>query len=138
MSDNLTSIGGAWVSYTPTITVGGTAITLGNGTIDAAYKLLGDKTCAIRVTLSVGSSTSLGTGTVNIGLPSGASAKSSSNGLGPGTFMTSAPYGMGAWFNTSQTQLALIISGGSGQATVASLGLTSGSVLRLGGIYEVG
>ena len=132
---DLRVIGGAWTSYTPTVAAGGTAITLGNGSLDAAYKMIGDKTCVFRVTLVVGSSTSLGTGTVTVTLP--VSAKSTTNGLAPGSFATLSPNGAGVWLNTSQTQVSLLLAGATSLGTIASLGLVSGTVVRLGGTFEV-
>lgn len=133
MSDNLTAIGGAWTSYTPTITCGGTAITLGNGAIDAAYKVMGDKTVFFRVSFSVGSTTALGSGTVQVTLPT--SARSTSTGHAVGAYVITGPtIQNGSWRNTSTTAIQFYAGGVVG--SVGSMGLASGSVLLINGLYE--
>jgi hypothetical protein len=54
---------GVWTSYTPTIS----GMSIGNGTIQAAYSQIG-KTVIVRIYLSWGS-TSTNSGTIYIGLP---------------------------------------------------------------------
>lgn len=58
----------AWTSFTPALSTENGTWTIGNGTIEAAYKLIG-KTCHFRAKITVGSTTSIGAGTLNIGLP---------------------------------------------------------------------
>lgn len=132
MSDDLSLIGGAWTAYNPTINTGGVTITLGNGSIDAAFKLVGDKTVFWRVSYVVGSSTIMTAGNVTVGLPT--PAKSTATGHALGVYATSGPLSDGVWRNISTTTVALF--SGSSQQTVASLGLVSGSVLFLNGTYE--
>lgn len=57
-----------WVSFTPDLSTESGTWTLGNGSIEAAYKLIG-KTCHFRAKIVIGSTTSIGAGTLNIGLP---------------------------------------------------------------------
>jgi hypothetical protein len=64
----------AWTSYTPTLRTESGTVTLGNGSLSGAYKLIG-KTCFFRAQFVVGSSTSIGADGIIIGLP--AAAKSS-------------------------------------------------------------
>lgn len=82
-------LGGAWTPYTPSWT----GVTVGNGTLDAAYRVLG-KTLTGRVRLTLGS-TSAVTGSVFVGLPpatpAGGSAYPTLSNLGNFTcFDTSA------------------------------------------------
>jgi len=59
----------AWTSYTPTWTsAGGTNPTLGNGTITGKYKQRG-KVVDVRITLTVGSTSTIGTGIYLFSLP---------------------------------------------------------------------
>ena len=59
-----------WVSYTPTWSSSGTQPSVGNGTIQGFWKRVGD-TGFYRIILSVGTTTSLGTGTYIFSIPSG-------------------------------------------------------------------
>lgn len=58
----------AWTSYTPTWTASGTNPTLGNGTITGKYKQRG-KVVDVRLTLTVGSTSTIGTGIYFFSLP---------------------------------------------------------------------
>lgn len=58
----------AWTSYTPSWTATTTNPTLGNGTLTGRYMLIG-KTCFVSITLTIGSTTSVGSGTYLFGLP---------------------------------------------------------------------
>ena len=60
---------GAWTAYTPT----DTAITVGNGTRVARYRMIDPKTCAFRWSLVLGSTSSF-TGNISTGLPFAAHA----------------------------------------------------------------
>jgi hypothetical protein len=65
---NESRIDTAWTSYTPTWTAASADPAIVNGTITAAYKVIG-KTCFVRVRFQMGSSTTYGTGAWYIGLP---------------------------------------------------------------------
>lgn len=55
--DTIYPVNGAWTSWTPTFT----NLTVGNGTLSARYKQIGDKTYAIAVQLTLGSTSSVST-----------------------------------------------------------------------------
>lgn len=77
---SLAGFGGTWTAYTPTWTTSGTSPAIGNGSITGAWTQIG-KTVHFRAMISMGSTTSYGTGIWYIGLPAnGASA--SGFGLG--------------------------------------------------------
>lgn len=78
---------GAWQSYTPTWTSGGTNPTLGNGTLTGQYMLIG-KTCFASLTLTLGSTTSIGSGTYLFSVPFNSAA--STNYLGQARFTAAA------------------------------------------------
>jgi len=63
--ENLTS---AWQSYAPTWGSSGTAPSLGNGTLTGHYMQAG-KLVMIRTVLTIGSTSTLGTGAWNVSLP---------------------------------------------------------------------
>lgn len=129
--NGIQAAGLAWTAYTPTITTGGVAITLGNGALDCAWQSFG-KTIFFRVALDVGSTTTLPAGTVVVGLPT--AAKSTSTGHAVGTYVTASPNGEGAFRNVSTTTIQLYA--GSTLQTVATLGLVSGTTLLTSGFYE--
>ena len=130
--DNLLVMSGAWTPYSPIITTGGTAITLNNGTLDAAYKMMGDKTVFFRVTLIVGSTTVLPAGVWVIPLP--VAALTANRNVGD--LISLAPNRQGGWINSATTSVSLYEGGTSTVATVASLGTVSGTTLTLSGHYE--
>lgn len=66
--DALTGIQAAWTAYTPTWGSGGTQPTLGNGTLAGAYMQIG-KTIHFRCQLTVGSTSTFGTGNYTLTLP---------------------------------------------------------------------
>jgi hypothetical protein len=76
--------GAPWLSYTPSWTSSGTAPALGNGTITGKYKQIG-KTVFVRVHLSLGSTSTTGTGNWRFTLPIAAS--SSDGVVMPATFL---------------------------------------------------
>lgn len=63
----------AWATYTPTWTNSGSAPTLGNGSIVGGYRRAGT-TLHLRGQLSIGSTTTVGTGDIRMSLPSGMTA----------------------------------------------------------------
>ena len=66
----------AWTSYTPTFAANGGGAAVGNGTISGKYKRLGTsgKTCVARVKLTIGSTSSSGSGFWTFTLPFTAAA----------------------------------------------------------------
>lgn len=61
------ALGAAWTAYTPTWTAS-TPPVIGNGSIDAAYLLIG-KLAFFRCKITMGSTTTFGSGQWNIGMP---------------------------------------------------------------------
>ena len=76
----LTGVGGAslgaWTSFTPTWLGSGSNPTIGNGILAGRYKALDSKTHLIEINISVGSTTTDGTGTYSIGNLPAATASS--------------------------------------------------------------
>lgn len=71
LRDNLKAIGDPWTSYTPAWTASGTAPAIGNGAIIGKYIAAG-KLIHFRVVLTMGSTTTYGTGQYSISLPTNA------------------------------------------------------------------
>lgn len=67
--DNLKAIGDAWTSYTPAWTASTTNPVIGNGTI-TGKKIEAGKLTLFRVRILMGTTTTYGSGTYSIGLPS--------------------------------------------------------------------
>lgn len=63
-----TDFGGAWDTYTPTWSTGGTQPSLGNGTLVGRYKQIG-KVIFVTIKLTFGSTTSFGSGVCLFSLP---------------------------------------------------------------------
>lgn len=64
----LATLSGAWTSYTPVWSSTGTAVSLGNGTITGAYRQIG-MTVDVRIVLTMGGTTTYGTGAYRVSLP---------------------------------------------------------------------
>jgi hypothetical protein len=58
----------AWTAYTPTWTAASVNPSIGNGTIEGYYKLIG-KTCFVRGNIAMGSTTTFGSGEWYVGMP---------------------------------------------------------------------
>jgi hypothetical protein len=68
--DNMLSLGAAWAAYTPVLTATTTNPTLGNGTLVGAFiQPGGGKTTDFRIVLTIGSTTTVGSGTYLFTLP---------------------------------------------------------------------
>jgi len=68
LRDSLKAIGDAWTAYTPAWTTTGTAPVLGNGTITGFYMSAG-KLTQYKIRLTMGSTTTYGTGSFTFSLP---------------------------------------------------------------------
>jgi hypothetical protein len=59
---------GAWISYTPVWTAASSNPSIGNGTIEGYYKIIG-KTCFVRGNIAMGSTTTFGSGEWYVSMP---------------------------------------------------------------------
>lgn len=100
----------AWISYTPTLT----NITLGNGTITAAYNLIG-KNLFIRFRFAGGSTSSLGTGP-KFSIPSGLTITNNQTYLGGRAFFEDSGIGtyQGFLYVDTTTSLMFFVNTVSG------------------------
>jgi hypothetical protein len=65
---DLTAAAAAWTTYTPVWSAASTAVSLGNGTCVGTYRKVG-QTVDVRVTLTMGSTTTFGTSFYRLSLP---------------------------------------------------------------------
>lgn len=76
--------GGAWTEYVPALAGDSGASSIGNGTVIARYKVLGEKVIVGQFRFIRGSTSSLNPGVIRIGMPAGLSLNfASSTGGGP-------------------------------------------------------
>ena len=129
--DNFRAIGDARTAYTPTFTSGGVAVTLGNGTLAGTWANPG-KLVHFTMTLVVGSTTSFTAGSIVIGLPTAAASQTQVAGVG----LVIAPNDQFFYRGVSTTTVSPYRPGQTTIATVASLGLVSGTTVQLSGTYE--
>lgn len=139
----------AWTSYTPTVTTSGSAFSLGNGTIAGSYTQIG-KTTFGRIVLTIGSTTSIGSGNYSFSLPVASRALSGSLSfytiLGNGYFQDSSSgwvYPLSIHMDTTTT---LTIStdqtfGGSNPVYVLTVGAgatVGGSTVAVNDVFVLG
>ena len=136
--DNLKAIGDAWTSYTVTWTGSSTNPAIGNGTKTGAYIQAG-KLVIFRISITFGSTTTLGTGFYSFSLP-------------VTSFDNKIAIGQGMAFDTSATALSslVVFVDNSGFTTVrakdmatdgnvtasAPFAWANGDEINLTGLYE--
>lgn len=143
LSTTAGELGGSWTSYTPTWTSTGTQPAIGNGTIVGKYLQIG-KLVFFRIVLTFGSTTSVGTGSYRLSLPTTA------NETAVGLMLPMGQWGISAAANyaghvdlvSSTTVGALTHStttgGQSGGEVTHNSPLTwaNGNVFAIKGFYE--
>ncbi|MGW9437927.1 hypothetical protein [Streptomyces sp. NPDC055607] len=130
----------AWVTYTPVWTAATTNPVLGNGSIIGRHKKLG-RLVNYQIDLTMGSTTTYGSGAWSITLPFPAAASSGSRvgtaqALGGSRFggqvvVSPSAGGIGAFFPASSA-----VSNYSGAASGTPFAWASGNELRITGVYE--
>lgn len=126
----------AWAVYTPTWTNSSVNPTLGDGVVAGRYRRHGTL-LALQATITVGSTTTPGSGTIRISLPSGMAG-------GPAQYI-----GSGYWFDSNTgifTPAVSILDPaatfvypwiGTGTSPGNANGLASGDVISVGGVFEI-
>ncbi|MGV9535019.1 hypothetical protein ACWEU6_21865 [Streptosporangium sandarakinum] len=127
----------SWTSYTVTWTGATTNPTLGNGTLDGAYKAIG-KTIAVRIRLVYGSTSSAGSGLWAFSLPVGFAPAAVQSLAG---FVSnqagSARYALGAYLTAGSGVFRIAaIDGTSGVSNNSPIVWANGDQLVLTGTYE--
>jgi hypothetical protein len=88
--DQFNTMFGAWTPYTPVWTATTTNPALGNGTLTGQYMKIG-RTCIVQIVLTIGSTSTFGTGNWRISLPFTAATVAGGNpGVLSWTYSTSA------------------------------------------------
>ncbi len=136
LRDNLKAIGDPWTSYTPTWTAATTNPTLGNGTLTGAYLSAG-KLTVFRVRLTIGSTTTIGSGSYAFALPATANTIGNEP-VGNGFIRdnSAATFRMRhAYMNTTGT-VRLSDEGGAHVSDTVPWTWASADTLNLWGMYE--
>lgn len=94
ISSSIESLGGPWLSYTPTWTAQTTNPVIGNGSLAGAYREAG-KQINYRIILNIGSSSTMGTGAWLFTLPVAFH----------GDYVQHAPMGVATMFDTSASNV---------------------------------
>jgi uncharacterized membrane protein YbhN (UPF0104 family) len=138
--DQFNDIIAAWTTYTPTWTAATTNPVLGNGTIVGRYKKIG-KVVNFQIDLTMGSTTTYGSGAWSVTLPFAAAASSGSRigvaqALGgsrfPGQVVISpSATGTSPFFPSSSS-----VSNLSSVAATTPFAWANGNELRITGCYE--
>jgi hypothetical protein len=142
LSTDINLIGGAWSTYTPTWTAVTTNPVLGNGTIAGRYKLIGDKTCHVQIKLTMGSTTTFGSGNYLFSLPTGTSQETSLLfPLGVGMVIDASPTNRYAYFVGINSSSTVVLwspaSPGASVTQAAPITFASGDSIYLSFTYEL-
>lgn len=135
-ADAWTDIQAAWDSYTATWTGSTTNPVIGDGTITGVYMRVG-KTIHYRVTVTIGSTTTLGSGGYFLSLPV-ASASPNNVPIGVGSVFdtsTGALYGRVA-IQQSTTRVHLYDNSNGRVNPTTPIALAAGDVISATGTYE--
>jgi hypothetical protein len=131
VQDEITAMRAAWTTYTPTWDATSSSPSIGNGSIVGRYRQVG-KTVTFSIVLTVGSTTNVGTGIYEFGLPVAARSVDEVVVAAHQTGPTVNYMGRGA----STTVLRLNLTTTDANATHTSTGATNGTVVRISGTYE--
>ncbi|WP_183092899.1 hypothetical protein [Nocardioides stalactiti] len=130
LRDNFKALGDAWTSYTPTTT----NITLGNGTLSAAYVSVGKMTF-FRIKFTLGSTSAI-TGAPTFTLPATATATRTINAQLL-MYDTSANTFKGGWaFNNTTTTVVLRDDASAVLSSTAPFTWATGDEIVITGTYE--
>lgn len=136
ITDALHALTDVWTPYTPSWSTSGTAPTLGNGSLSGSYIQVG-KFVAFFATLVIGTSTSIGTGTLNLGVPV-ASAGGTHTPMGEMTIFDSSA---GTTFTRDAWQTSSMAAGFTDQAgnrvtTTVPMAPASNDSFTFSGVYQ--
>ena len=130
--DPLTALQAAWTAYTPTWTAVTTNPSLGNGTLTGSYHRIG-KTIFFTISLTIGSTTTLGSGGWIFSLPVNAGGSASATPFNsqcriPGNLIRHA------LLNSNSTVSLYHVDGTI--MTGTTIAWASGNIMSVSGIYE--
>lgn len=139
--DNFKAIGDAWTAYTPTWTAATTNPTLGNG-VAAGWYIQAGKLVIYTATITMGSTTTYGTGQYSISLPAAAAAGRTHLSHDCEALIGGSAYPVFARIAASATTARLYCEATTAGNPLRSLTASapaawaSGSVLTVSGTYE--
>jgi hypothetical protein len=142
--DQFNSFFGAWTSYTPTFGSAGTAPAVGNGTLSGQYMKVG-RSVLVSLVLTVGSTTTFGSGNLNFSLPAtvsasaaGAVLNASTSRTGTQNFVVGAAPLSNNGTNTGTIWFASTSTSGDWDAWTTSTPwtLAAGDIVRVWGTYQ--
>lgn len=138
--DNLKAIGDAWTAYTPTWTASSVNPAIGNGTIAGSYLSAG-KLTLFKITVSMGSTTTYGTGSYSFSLPVTAalSGLGANFPVGQAHLRDSSPaanYFRQAVLAVTGTTVVLYDQAGTAAATTVPFTWANGDSLAIMGCFE--
>jgi hypothetical protein len=131
--DAINGIQAAWTSYTPTWTATGTNPVLNNGTIAGNYMQVG-KTIHFRISLTFGSTTTVGSGAYIFGLP--VTAIGTTAVLAVGVMVHSGSRNTRLGYLTTTTGLVLTDMSGANVTNAVPFAWASGDTIGIQGSYE--
>lgn len=137
--DQFNALGDAWASYSPAWTASTTNPVIGNGTLNGFYREIG-KTIDYRIELTVGSTTTFGSGSYRMSLPTAARAAITSlaqpmGNAGLGDTSASARYLRTAVYLTTTT-VFLADEAGTAWTPTVPFTLANGDFVIIYGTYE--
>lgn len=135
--EQFTDIYASWTSYTPTWSAASGTPSVGNGSLAAAYKLIG-QTAFVRLRLVIGTTSTLGTGLWGFTLPAGATPNAVQSV--PGFLSNSAGtvrHPLGAYLTAGSGVFRIAVNGSSGVGSAAPFAWADGDQLVLCGSYEI-
>jgi hypothetical protein len=126
---------GAWTAYTPTWTAATTNPVLGNGTLTGFYQRVG-KTVHFWIKLSVGSTTTFGTGAYAFSLPPVANIDEQACAAVLRDSSVPTNYGMVGWVQSSTSILNVSTSAGGLFSATVPVTLANSDRFSMSGTYE--
>lgn len=128
-----------WVNYTPVLTAATTNPTIGNGTILGRWKYLDNKTVALYIGITFGSTSTYGSGAWYVSLPSGLVSANTHMQLLIGCIMdngTDWKLAVGR-VNPASTTICPVPEGGSDVNNTSPMTWANGDTLMLQGVIEI-
>ncbi|MEV0396720.1 hypothetical protein [Polymorphospora rubra] len=137
----LLPVSGPWTDYgTPTTiwTASGSNPTIGNGSIVARYQLLGgaaSKTCAFRIKINPGSTTTFGRGTYSFLLPFDIADEQTASAIFRDN-SAATQFGGSAWLQSARTIHSVALSSGTLWSPTVPAPWSQNDRAEISGIYE--
>lgn len=131
------AIGDPWTAYVPTWTASPTNPSIGNGSLAGSYRLIG-KTLHGRIALTIGSTTTAGSGAYIFGLP--VAARSADAGILITSVMRDASSGdrfMRLGYKINANSIALTNEAGTHVSAVGPFAWATGDTLFISYTYEI-